>query len=145
MIDKFTVFFPMLLWRKHKIQFVDIYPQEDLKIGMVYEKMGFHEKAAAFFKSYANYCEKDEPIFKPGSMATLYAHEGKINEAIKQLKVFATKSNIQYWVLLFMKTDRVYKSLKTHPEFNKIMKKMEDQFWDNQAKLKKTLEAEGLL
>jgi hypothetical protein len=41
-----------------------------------------------------------------------------------------------------MKTDPVYKSLKTHREFNKIM---EDQFWDNQAKLKKTLQAEGLL
>jgi TolB-like protein/AraC-like DNA-binding protein/Tfp pilus assembly protein PilF len=124
---------------------LDIYPQEDLKIGMVYEKMGFHEKATAFFKSYANYCEKDESIYKPGSMATLYAHEGKTDEAIEQLKVFATKSNIQYWVLVFMKTDPVYKSLKSHPEFNKIMKKMEDQFWNNQAKLKKTLEAEGLL
>jgi hypothetical protein len=60
----------------------------------------------------------------------------------RKREIFATKSNIQYCVLVLMKTDPVYKSLKTLPEFNKIM---EDQFWDNQAKLKKTLEVEGLL
>ena len=39
---------------------LSIYPQEDIKIGMVYDKMGLHEKAKFFYKSYANYCKKDE-------------------------------------------------------------------------------------
>jgi TolB-like protein/AraC-like DNA-binding protein len=124
---------------------LDIYPQEDIKIGLVYEKMGLNEQASKFFASYADYCEKDESIYKSVSVAALYTHEGKFDEAIEQLKVFTTKSNYQYWILLFMKTDPVFKPLKNHPEFNEVMQKIEDLFWENQTKLRKSLEEKGLI
>ena len=124
---------------------LDIYYSEDIKIGLVYEKMGFYEKASAFFTSYAEYCENDESIYKPVSIAALYTHEGKFDEAIEQLKVFAEKSNYQYWILIFMETDPVFKPLKNHPEFNKVMQKIEDRFWKNQHQLKNSLEEKGLI
>ncbi len=124
---------------------LDIYPQEDIKIGLVYEKMGLDEQASEFFASYADYCENDESIYKPASIAALYSHEGKIDEAIEQLKVFAANSNYQYWVLLFMKTDPVFKPLKSHPEFNEVMQKIEDRFWENHTQLKKSLEEKKLI
>jgi len=124
---------------------LDIYPQEDIKIGLVYEKMGLDEQASEFFASYADYCENDESIYKPASIAALYTHEGKIDEAIEQLKVFAANSNYQYWVLLFMKTDPVFKPLKSHPEFNEVMQKIEDRFWENHTQLKKSLEEKKLI
>ncbi len=124
---------------------LDIYPQEDIKIGLVYEKMGLDEQASEFFASYAEYCENDESIYKPASIAALYSHEGKIDEAIEQLKVFAANSNYQYWVLLFMKTDPVFKPLKSHPEFNEVMQKIEDRFWENHTQLKKSLEEKKLI
>ncbi len=124
---------------------LDIYPQEDIKIGLVYEKMGLDEQASEFFASYADYCENDESIYKPASIAGLYTHEGKIDEAIEQLKVFAANSNYQYWVLLFMKTDPVFKPLKSHPEFNEVMQKIEDRFWENHTQLKKSLEEKKLI
>ena len=71
---------------------LSIYPQEDIKIGMVYDKMGLHEKAKSFYKSYANYCKKDESIYQPASLAVQYMHEGKQDLAIEQLKIFATKN-----------------------------------------------------
>ncbi len=78
-------------------------------------------------------------------MAALYTHEGKFDQAIAQLKVFATKSNYQYWLILFMETDPVFKPLKNHPEFKGVMQKIEDRFWDSHRQLKKSLEEKGLI
>ena len=124
---------------------MDIYSHEDIKIGLVYEKIGLNEQAAGFFASYADYCEKDESIYKSVSIAALYTHQGKFDEAIEQLKVFTAKRNYQYWILLFMESDPVFKPLKNHPEFSEIMQKIEDRFWENQTQLKKSLEEKGLL
>ncbi len=128
-----------------KTRNLDIYPHEDIKIGLVYEKMGLQAQASTFFKAYAMYCEKDESIYKPASLAGLYAYQGRIDDAIEQLKVFSTKSNYQFWILIFMEIDPVFKPLKNHPEFNTVLQDIKDRFWDNQAVLKHTLEENRVL
>lgn len=124
---------------------LDIFPHEDIKIGFVYEKVGLKEQASKFYKAYRTYCEQDESIYKSASKAALYTHEGKMDEAIEQLKIFATKSNYQYWILEFMEVDPIYKPLKDHPEFNGVMQKIKDQFWESQIRLKQSLEEKNLL
>jgi TolB-like protein/AraC-like DNA-binding protein len=124
---------------------LDIFPQEDLKIGKVYEKMGLNEKASDFFNAYAAYCEKDQSIYKSMSLVMKYVNEGKNDEAIEQLKVFATQDNYMYWVLVFMEIDPLLKPLKSHPEFEGVIKKIKDRFWENQKKLRKSLEEKGLI
>ncbi len=124
---------------------IDIYSHEDIKIGLVYQKMGLDKQASEFFTSYEEYCKNDESIYKSVSIAALYTHEGKFDEAIEQLKIFTAKNNYQYWILLFMETDPVFKPLKNHPEFNEIMQIIEDRFWENQKRLKKSLEEKGLI
>lgn len=124
---------------------LDIYAQEDIKISLVYQKMGREAQAAEFFKSYAAYCEKDQSIYKGASMAVKYAYEGKYDKAIDQLKIFAAQDNYQYWILLFMEKDPLIKRLKGQHEFDGVMQKIKDRFWQNQAKLRKSLEAKGLI
>jgi len=124
---------------------LNIYPQEDLKIGTVYEKMGLNKQAADFYSAYTNYCESDQSIYQPASMAVKYVHEGKFDRAIEQFKIFATKENYQYWILLFLEIDPVIKPLKKHPEYDETMQKIKNQFWENQNKLKKSLEDQGLI
>lgn len=124
---------------------LDIFSHEDIKIGFVYEKMGMHDKASHFFSSYKVYCEKDESIYKSASMAGLYTYEGQFDKAIEQLRVFATQNNYQYWILVFMELDPIFKPLKSHPEFNEVMQDIKDRFWENKALLKQTLEKEELL
>ena len=128
-----------------KNQNLNIYPQEDAKIGLVYEKMGFEEEAADFFKSYAEYCERDISIYKSASMALKYAHEGKIDQGMEQLKVFATQDNYQYWILLFLELDPLIEPLKSHPDYEKTIQKIEDRFWEKHNNLKALLEDKGLL
>ncbi|MBT8307020.1 MAG: helix-turn-helix domain-containing protein [Maribacter sp.] len=124
---------------------LNIYFEEDSKIGLVYEKMGLEEEAAGFFKSYAEYCQRDQSIYKSASMALKYAHEGKIGEGIEQLKVFATQDHYQYWILLFLEKDPLIEPLKSHPEYKETIQKIRDRFWEDQAKLKTSLEEQGLL
>jgi len=124
---------------------LDIYPHEDLKIGKVYEKMGFNEQASVFFSAYDTYSEKDQSIYKSMSLAMKYINEGKNDQAIEQLKVFATQDNYKYWILVFMEIDPLMKTLKSHPEFEEVMQKIKDRFWENQIKLRKSLEVKGLI
>ncbi len=124
---------------------LEMYPQEDIKIGVTYEKMGLDEQAEVFFSSYAQYCEKDESIYKSASTAVKYVHEGKYDAAIEQLKIFATQDNYQYWILLFIEQDPIMKPLKSHPEYTAVIQKIRERFWENQAKLKKSLEEKGLI
>ena len=90
---------------------LNIYPQEDLKIGIVYEKMGLAKQAADFYSAYAVYCENDKSIYQPASMAMKYLHEGEFDLAIEQLNVFAANNNYQYWILLFLEIDPLMKNL----------------------------------
>jgi TolB-like protein/AraC-like DNA-binding protein/Tfp pilus assembly protein PilF len=124
---------------------LDIYPQEDIKIGLVYQTMGLNAEAERFFDSYAKYCEKDQSIYKSASMTVKFAHEGNNGKAIEQLKVFATQDNYQYWILLFMDKDPILKPLKNNPEFQRTIKKIEKRFWDKHNQLAKLLEEKGLI
>jgi hypothetical protein len=117
----------------------------DLKIGKVYEKMGFNEQASDFFNTYAEYCENDQSIYKSMNLAIKYVNEGKNQDAIEQLKIFAAQNNYQYWILIFMEIDPLMKPLKSHPEFEGVFQNIEDRFWKNQTKLRKSLEAKGLI
>lgn len=124
---------------------LEIYPQEDLKIGVVYQKMGLEQEAGRFFEAYADYCEADQSIYKSASMAGKFAHEGKYEEAIEQLRDFSTQQNYQYWIVLFLEMDPIIKPLKSHPEFDAIVQKIKDRFWENHDRLRNSLEEKGLL
>ncbi|MHA7830112.1 MAG: helix-turn-helix domain-containing protein [Flagellimonas sp.] len=120
-------------------------PQEDIKVGFTYEKMGFQEEADRLIASYAEYCKNDQSIYQPASMAVLYAYEGKYAEAIEEYEKFAAKNHFQYWMILFMTMDPALDSLKSYPGYDAVIQKIEDRFWENHNRLKETLQEKGLL
>lgn len=124
---------------------LNMYPQENLKIGLVYDKMGLNDSAKDFYKAYAEYCKNDQSIYQPVSLAMKYLHEENPNLAIEQLKLFATKNNYQYWVLLFLEEDPLMKTLKSHPEYDEVIQKIKDRFWENHTTLKKSLKEKELI
>jgi hypothetical protein len=71
--------------------------------------------------------------------------EEKPNLAMKQLKIFATKNNYQYWILLFLEKDPLMKPLKSNPEYDEVIQKIKNKFWENHTQLKKSLEDKGLI
>jgi hypothetical protein len=122
-----------------------MYPEETLKIGLVYDKMGIHDKAEDYYKAYEEYCKNDKSIYQPASLAMKYLHEGNPNRAIEQLKLFTTKNNYQYWILLFIEEDPLMSTLKSHPEYVEVIQKIKDRFWENHNHLKKSLKDKKLI
>lgn len=123
----------------------EMYKSEDFKIGYVYELTGHADEAGPFFESFAEYVNNDESIYKDASQAAIYAHDGKYDLAIEYLNKFALKDNFQYWVVLFLDMDPVFKKLEGHPDYPATIKKIKDRFWENHNRLRKSLEEEGLI
>jgi len=126
-------------------QGLDMYPQEDIRISVTYEKMGMADEAARFLTSYKEFCESDQSIYKGASNAVLYAYEGRNDLAIEQLNIFAAQDNFMYWIILFMEKDPIMTPLKDDPEFKEVMQQIKDRFWDNHTKLRVSLEEKGLI
>ncbi|TDS16656.1 TolB-like protein [Maribacter caenipelagi] len=123
---------------------LDIYLQENVKIALVYKKMGLDTKAEKLFNDFSEYCKNDQSIYRSVNLVWKYAYEGKINEAIEQLRIFSETENYLYWFLL-IEDEPLIKPLKSHPDFEAIMQKIKDRFWENHSKLKKTLEDNELI
>ena len=64
--------------------------------------MGFNNKALEFYTAFDAYCENDQSIYKPASLATKYIREGKFDMAIDQYQLFATQNNYQYFLSIVM-------------------------------------------
>ena len=123
---------------------LNIYQQENVKIAQVYKEMGLDNEAEKLFNDFSEYCERDQSIYRSVNLDWKYAYEGKINEAIEQLRIFSETENYLYWFLL-IEDEPLIQPLKSHPDFEDIMQKIKDRFWKNQAELKISLDEEGLL
>jgi TolB-like protein/class 3 adenylate cyclase/Tfp pilus assembly protein PilF len=123
---------------------LNIYREENIKIADVYKKMGLDTEAEKLFNDFIEYCEEDQSSFRSVNLAWKYAYEGKFDESIEQFKIFSEVENYPYWFLL-IENDPLMKRLKSQPEFERIMQKIKDRFWENQTKLRKSLEAKGLI
>lgn len=128
-----------------KARGLNIYPQEDIKIGVTYEKMGYQKEADELLAAYTDYCVNDKSIYQPASMAVKYAYENKFDQAIEQLELFAAKNHFQYWIVLFMGLDPNLEKLEVHPEYQNVIKKIANRFWDNHNRLEETLKEKKLL
>lgn len=124
---------------------IDLYPAENIKIAYTYNKMGFSKKAEQYLSKYKDYLEEDESIYKEAGLAVLYLYNNMPNKAIEAYDRFSLQDGFQYWVLLFIKEDPLFKQLQNHPKYQKTIQKIERQFWENHYNLKETLEKEHLL
>ncbi|SNR80463.1 transcriptional regulator, AraC family [Maribacter sedimenticola] len=123
---------------------LNIYQQENVKIAQVYKEMGLDNEAEKLFNDFSEYCERDQSIYRSVNLVWKYAYEGKINEAIEQLRIFSETENYLYWFLL-IEDEPLIQPLKSHPDFEAIMQKIKDRFWENQTELKMYLDEESLL
>lgn len=117
---------------------------ENAKIGMVYEKVGQTEKAKKMFESFDEFARNDNSIYKNLNLAISYILKGKIDEAMEEFKAFSNAENFQFWFLM-LEEEPIFQPLKQHPDFDKTMQKIRDRFWERNARIKKSLETEGLI
>jgi TolB-like protein/AraC-like DNA-binding protein len=124
---------------------IDMYPAENLKIAYTYKKMGFSDKAEKYINKYKDYLEKDESIYREASLAMLYLYENMPDKAIDAYDKFSSQDGFQYWILLFLEEDPLMKSLRSHPEYDEVIQKIKDRFWENHEQLKMSLKEKELI
>ncbi len=122
----------------------NVYPNENITIGWVYEKVGLPEEAQNFYRAFEEFSAKDPSIYRSLWLGIDYARKGEREAAIEQLKTFANHDDFQYWFLL-LGNDPILKSLHSHPEFSSVMQKIKDRFWENHRVLAESLRGKGLL
>jgi hypothetical protein len=124
---------------------LDIYPSEDIKIAMVFSKMGLEEQSKQLLSEFKEYAENDQSIYKNLNLATYYSYIGETEMALDNLEVFAQQDNYHYWILLFLEMDPAMDTIKDLPRFKKIFSDLEKKFWDYHHRVEETLEEESLL
>ena len=124
---------------------LEIFRTENAKVALVYDKMGRREKADKYFKEYLAFVEKDQSIYKHFSMSAYYSYTGEIDLAFEQLKLFSQEANYHYWTILFSPIDPLLKNAFENPEYKRVFKEIEQNFWKYHKQLRTSLDKQGLL
>lgn len=124
---------------------LNIYRAENGKIGVVCDKLGLNDEADKFLNAYLTFAENDPSIYHNYCLAMYYSYIGKTDKAIEYLKLFAEEENFHYWTVLFTPIDPLVTNLKSHPDFKKVFKKIEDKFNNHHTELEQLLIKKRLL
>jgi len=128
-----------------KAQNLDLFPEENSKIGVVFAKMGQKEESDNYFEKYKEYAENDTSIYNNLSLSMYYSYTGDTKKALEHLKLFSQQDNYFFWVIIFLEMDPLIDNIKDTPEFKKIMKDIENKFWNNHKQIKISLERKKLI
>jgi TolB-like protein/AraC-like DNA-binding protein/Tfp pilus assembly protein PilF len=122
---------------------IDLFRSEDLKIAMVLDKLGHHEKAIPFLASFKDFADNDRSMYRHLFIASYYAYQKDNRKALEHLKLFSNENNFQYWIL-YMDTDPVFDDIKDLPEFKAVMRTIHKKFQDTHDELKFMMEQNPL-
>lgn len=123
---------------------LDIYRHEHATIALVFEEVGKLEESKRYFADYLDFFSTDQSIYKNLALSVYYAHLNDFKKSIEYLELFSKEDNYMYWVVLFP-NDPLVDKIQDSPEHIRLMKKIEDKFWENHRRLRKTLEDKDLL
>jgi TolB-like protein/AraC-like DNA-binding protein/Tfp pilus assembly protein PilF len=123
---------------------LDIFENENLKLAIVFSKMGLKEKSAELMGRYKKFAENDKSIYRNVNLAVYYAYHKNFPKAIEHLQLFSKEENYAYWILLY-EMDIAFDALKGDPEFQSAMRSIETKFWKMHKKTKGTLEEKRLI
>ncbi len=129
-----------------RIQYqMDIFWYENIKISYVFDKNGDTARATELFEIYKTRASQDESIYKDVMLSASYIIEGDLNKAIEYLKKFSEYEHYHYWTILFYKLDPLSKEIQKHPDFDKVWKKIEKNFWKDHNQIEEVLKEKNLL
>lgn len=123
---------------------LDIFTHEYLRIAMAYKNTGQYEKANEYARRFKDFADHNLTMYKDLHLACYYAYQNETTQAIDHLRKFAKEQdNFLYWILL-MRTDPMSENLRQHPEFDVIMKEIENKFWSSHNEVKRRLRVDEL-
>jgi TolB-like protein/AraC-like DNA-binding protein/Tfp pilus assembly protein PilF len=124
---------------------LSVYPFENAKIALVYEKMGEKGKAGQLMNDYFSDAQNDKSIYKDLSLAAYYSYQNNTKKALEHLEAFSKQTNFHYWTILFLDKDPLMDNIKDLPEFKKLFIQMKKTFWRSHQQIKRSLKEKELI
>jgi TolB-like protein len=123
------------------------------RIGYAYWKNGDKEEAEYFFNEQIKYCNRLIELKRPGGiglntyydLAGVYAFRGEKDKALMNLKIYNQTQRIPLVMLMTIKTDPLFDSIRNEPEFQQIVKDVEAKYQAEHERVRKWLEEQGKL
>ena len=124
---------------------MDLFDGENVKVAYVYEQVGRPEDAEIYYNRYKAYAMNDESKYAPLSQAAFYASQNMVDEGIAHLKEFTDVKGIPYWFIIFIKDDPILGNLNDHPDYEKVLQLLEDNFWKEHDEIEEELSTAKVL
>jgi len=124
---------------------LDIYSSEDLKIGVVLDKLGLKEESVKYFKKYQEYAENNQSVYRHMNLVRYYSYMGETDKAIEHLELFSKEEHYFYWIVILTDIDPLVDNIKELPEFKRIRKEIDDKFWDYHKRIRSSLKEKDLI
>ncbi|MEO7990295.1 MAG: helix-turn-helix domain-containing protein [Chryseolinea sp.] len=122
---------------------MEIFKEDFISLGIVFSKVGQHEKAEEYIKNFKDFADQDRTRYKQVHLSLYYAYHNDTEKAIEHLTLFSKEDNFVYWILL-LDNDPAVDNIKDLPQFKKIMHDIETKFWNKNKEIKAMLDEEGL-
>ncbi|WP_075591440.1 helix-turn-helix domain-containing protein [Labilibacter marinus] len=138
------VYYKDFLWAKETYK-LRIFPSEDIKMALVCKELGYTQKADSLSQAYFQYASNDESIYKNLSLSAYYSYQNNTEKAIEHLGLFAQQTDIQYWIVLFLREEPAFDNIIDMPACQALISQIEDNFNKYHENLKSTLQSQGLI
>jgi TolB-like protein/AraC-like DNA-binding protein len=121
---------------------LDLYKSEDIRIAIVYDKMGFKEEAAKFMDSFREFANTDLTMYKHLLLCMYYSQQKNQRRALDELALFSKENNVIYPVTC-IGDDPLMDPISNLPEFKSTMQIINDKFWKDHKEINKYLKELG--
>ena len=119
---------------------------ESGRLAVIFSKLGDTEKSEEHIEKYLNFAKTIRIQEYAGCREIIgaYSINNESEKALEQLKKLS-RLKTNYATIRNFKDDPIFDNIREHPEFNKLVSKIETNFWKNHERIKKSLEERGLL
>jgi tetratricopeptide (TPR) repeat protein len=126
-----------------KVLQLDLYRHEDVRIALVFARMGFTAEAESLMRSFREYAENSQTMYKHLHLAMYYAAIDERERALEHFTLFSKEDNFHYAVL-WLDGDPVMDSIKDDDRFKSAKKEIETKFWKTHQSIEVSLHKEAL-
>ena len=123
------------------------------RMGYSYWQNGYKEEAEYYFNDQINYCNRmielgrlfAQSLFPYYDLAGVYAFRGEKDKAYKNLRIFNQRKTECLWMVMLIKTDPLFNSIRNEPEFQQIIRDVEAKYQAEHERVRKWLEGQRML
>jgi TolB-like protein/tetratricopeptide (TPR) repeat protein len=123
------------------------------RIGYAYWQNGYKKEAEKCFMEQIKDCNSMIELKRPWGkglytyydLAGVYAFRGEKDKAYKNLRIFNKIQRVPLWMVMLIKTDPLFKSVRNEPEFQQIIKDVEAKYQAEHERVRKWLEEQAKL